>query len=36
MNENQAEKFQEYKDLILEILWVRRLVGAVMVRVGLI
>ena len=30
------EQFQEYKDLILEIVWVRRLVGAVMVRVGLI
>ena len=36
MNENQAEQFQEFKDLILEILWVRRVVGAVMVRVGLI
>ncbi|MBO6085935.1 MAG: hypothetical protein J6P19_06030 [Acetobacter sp.] len=32
----KADQFQEYKDLILEILWVRRLVGAVMVRVGLI
>ena len=30
------DRFQEFKDLILEIVWVRRLVGAVMVRVGLI
>ena len=32
----QFDRFQEFKVLILEIVWVRRLVGAVMVRVGLI